>query len=40
LNPSEIAGAYVRCYIPAFDADLAMGSLYRELLEMKMALVR
>lgn len=39
LDPSETAGAAVRCYIPAADIDNAIECLKIELREMKIKLV-
>jgi len=38
FDPSDVAGAAVRCYIPADDADRAIELLQIELDEMKMNL--
>ena len=39
LNPAEIAGAAVRCYIPAASEELAIQLLKTKLRDMKMRIV-
>jgi hypothetical protein len=39
FDPSDVAGAAVRCYIPADDAERAIEFLQSELGEMKMKLI-